>query len=79
MTLLAFTLQQENSATMTMNVTAEGKDLDSSSHVLNKGEYNRKNVVFFTMNRLYFQRSLGANHDLTHCITRSQRTFSVLL
>lgn len=79
MTLLAFTLQQENSATMTMNVTAEGKDLDSSSHVLNKGEYNRKNVVFLTMNRLYFQRSLGANHDLTHCITRSQRTFSVLL
>lgn len=47
MTLLAFTLQQENSATMTMNVTAEGKDLDSSSHVLNKGEYNRKNVGFF--------------------------------
>lgn len=47
MTLLAFTLQQENSATMTMNVTAEGKDLDSSSHVLNKGEYNRKNFVFF--------------------------------
>lgn len=47
MTLLAFTLQQENSATMTMNVTAEGKDLDSSSHVLNKGECNRKNVVFF--------------------------------
>lgn len=79
MTLLAFTLQQENSATMTMNVTAEGKDLDSSSHVLNKGEYNRKNFVFLTMNRLYFQRSLGANHDLTHCITRSQRTFSVLL
>lgn len=79
MTLLAFTLQQENSATMTMNVTAEGKDLDSSSHVLNKGEYNRKNVVFLTMNRLYFQRSLGANHDLTHCITRSQRTFAVLL
>lgn len=78
MTLLAFTLQQENSATMTMNVTAEGNDLDSSSHVLNKGEYNRKNVVL-TMNRLYFQRSLGANHDLTHCITRSQRTFSVLL
>lgn len=79
MTLLAFTLQQENSATMTTNVTAEGKDLDSSSHVLNKGEYNHKNVVFLTMNRLYFQRSLGANHDLTHCITRSQRTFSVLL
>lgn len=79
MTLLAFTLQQENSATMTTNVTAEGKDLDSSSHLLNKGEYNHKNVVFLTMNRLYFQRSLGANHDLTHCITRSQRTFSVLL